>query len=219
MAFYKCSVSIWTQVRLQVLTVGAAAELWPHRWEQRCLLLTFHFRDSLWNGGLGCRLVFPPFDRRRMNGSLLIPTFRCLDLWLFWLRVRGQFAGHAQGAQLRQWQSSVQIRRQLLLLTHVAALRLQRLTMWHTNNMVNGWFGKCSFKHCCKVRYLQRVTAGQILVDPALLLLFLLLLHHSSTSCFRRFLFPGQTEPLSLSFPIFRVIRVLHCLTQQPEWK
>lgn len=128
MAFYKCSVSIWTQVRLQVLTVGAAAELWPHRWEQRCLLLTFHFRDSLWNGRLGCRLVFPPFDRRRMNGSLLIPTFRCLDLWLFWLRVRGQFAGHAQGAQLRQWQSSVQVRRQLLLLTHVAALRLQRLT-------------------------------------------------------------------------------------------
>ena len=71
-------------------------------------------------------------------------------------------------------------------------------------------------EHALRVCYLQRVTGGWLLVRPALLLLLFHL--HSSTSCLRLFLFPGHSEPLPLSFPCFRVLRVLHC-PSHPEMR
>lgn len=61
-----------------------------------------------------------------------------------------------------------------------------------------------------RVAYLQSVTGGRLLVIPALLLLFLLFHLHSSTASLRLLFFSGQSEPLPLSIPSLRVLRVLH---------
>lgn len=54
------------------------------------------------------------------------------------------------------------------------------------------------------------MTGGWLLVIPALLLLFLLFHLHFSNSCLRLLFFSRQPEPLPLSIPCFRVLRVLH---------
>lgn len=121
---------------LQVLTVGAAAELWSHVREQsrRRLLLTFHFQGAVRRGNLGGHLVFPSLSGR-VDAALLHPTFPRLDLRLVWFEA--EFMRSCEWSELRERQSSVQIWGQLLLLTHVATLRLQHLTNNTKTHLVN----------------------------------------------------------------------------------
>lgn len=60
-----------------------------------------------------------------------------------------------------------------------------------------------------QVAYLQRMTSRWLRVIPALLL-FLLFHFQASTSCLCLLFFSGHPELLPLSFPCFRILRVLH---------
>lgn len=106
---------------LELLTVGAAAELWPHR-EQGGLLLTRDLLDALWRQ-LGRQLVLPSFGGR-VDTVLLHLKFSRLALRLVRLGAGGKFARCGEWAELRERKSSVEVWSQLLLLTQMAALRL-----------------------------------------------------------------------------------------------
>lgn len=111
-----------------VLTVGAAAELRPRGGEQSGLLLTFRLPQAVRGGRrLEGRLVLASFGGRVRAVLLGRPALGRLAFGLVQLGAGGQLAGRGQGAELGQRQRPVQVRRQLLVLAHVAALRLQHL--------------------------------------------------------------------------------------------